>query len=224
MKIRGYRIESAEIEGKLVNHEAINEAAVIARENEEGNKFLCAFYVKAEGTGKTAGLDVSSLREFLSADLPDYMIPSYFIPLEQIPLTPNKKIDRKALLKYDIVRPQGSAKYLAPQTELEERIADCWKKVLQLDQVGIHDNFFDLGGSSMEIIQLANELKPVLGTDITVVSLFRHLTIGSFARYLVEQTSAAQPSPRAAHNQEALRRAKNIFKNTVKKTLGGRHV
>jgi aryl carrier-like protein len=224
VKIRGYRIESAEIEGRLVNHEGINETVVIARENEEGNKFLCAFYVKAEGTEKTADLDVSSLREFLSADLPDYMIPSYFIPLEQIPLTPNKKIDRKALLKYDIVRPQGSAKYLAPQTELEERIADCWKKVLQLDQVGIHDNFFDLGGSSMEIIQLANELKPVLGTDITVVSLFRHLTIGSFARYLMEQTSAAQPSPRAAHNQESQRRAKNIFKNTVKKTLRGRHV
>jgi len=225
VKIRGFRIELEEIENRLMRHEAITEAVVIAKEGENKDKFLCAYYVpnKVNNGNQNQEIHVSELREFLSVELPDYMIPSYFVPLEQIPLTPNRKIDKKVLSKYDEIQPQVGTAFLAPQTDMEKKISQCWMEVLKRDKVGIHDNFFELGGNSLNIIQLNTELKRVLDKDIPVVSLYKNLTVSSFARYLREEESkAVLYGKESKQNQqvESLRRAKKLFKNTIKKTIG----
>jgi polyketide synthase PksJ len=217
VKIRGYRIEPEEIEGRLMSHEAVKEAVVIARKNETNDKFLCAYYVPVNNHGD---LHVPGLREFLSVELPDYMIPSYFVPLKRIPLTPNKKIDRKALPDHDGTRPPVGTAYLAPQTDLERKIAGCWMNVLKVDRVGIHDKFFDLGGNSLNIIRLNNQLKEALGKDIPVVSMFQHLTIASFARFIMEKESQVLLTGEKSRHQkeEALPLAKKRFQDTLKRT------
>lgn len=225
VKIRGYRIELEEIENRLMLHEAITEAVVIAKEGENKDKFLCAYYIpnKINNVNQNQELHVSELREFLSVELPDYMIPSYFIPLKQIPLTPNRKIDKKALSKHDEIQPQVGTAFLAPQTDMEKRISQCWIEVLKRDKIGIHDNFFELGGNSLNIIQLNTELKKILNKDLPVVSLYRHLTVSSFARYLREQENKALPGT-ADQDQKnkVLSHKKELFKATIKKTIRGR--
>jgi amino acid adenylation domain-containing protein len=228
VKIRGFRIELEEIENRLMRHQAITEAVVIAKEGENKDKFLCAYYVpiKRNNVNRSQEIPVSELREFLSVELPDYMIPSYFVPLEQMPLTPNRKIDKKALSKLDDIQSQVGTAFLAPQTDMEKTISQCWMEVLKRDKVGIHDNFFELGGNSMNIIQLNTELKRILAKDIPVVALYRHLTISSFARYLREEESkAVLYGKESKKNQqvESLHRAKNLFKNTIKKTIGAKN-
>jgi len=225
VKIRGFRIELEEIENRLMRHEAITEAVVIAKEGENEDKFLCAYYIpnKRNNNNQNQEIPVSELREFLSVELPDYMIPSYFVPLEQIPLTPNRKIDKKALSKLDEIQSQVGTAFLAPQTDMEKRITQCWMEVLKRDKIGIHDNFFELGGNSLNIIQLNTELKRILDKDIPVVALYRHLTVSSFARYLREEGSkAGLYGKESLQNQQAesLHRAKKLFKNTIKSTLG----
>jgi amino acid adenylation domain-containing protein len=228
VKIRGFRIELEEIENRLMRHEAISEAVVIAKESENKDKYLCAYYVpnKRNNVNQNQEIPVSELREFLSVELPDYMIPSYFVPLELMPLTPNRKIDKKALSKLDDIQSQVGTAFLAPQTDMEKTISQCWMEVLNRDKVGIHDNFFELGGNSMNIIQLNTELKRTLDKDIPVVALYKHLTISSFARYLREEESnALLYGKESKQNQqvESLHRAKNLFKNTIKKTIGAKN-
>ena len=225
VKIRGFRIELEEIENRLMRHEAITEAVVIAKEGENKVKYLSAYYVpkKCNNVNQNQEIPLSELREFLSVELPDYMIPSYFVPLAQMPLTPNRKIDKKALSRYDEIQSQAGTAFLAPQTDMEKRISQCWMEVLKRDKVGIHDNFFELGGNSLNIIQLNTELKRILDKDIPVVSLYKHLTISSFARYLREEESkAVLYGKESEQNQqvESLHRAKKLFKNTIKKTIG----
>jgi fengycin family lipopeptide synthetase D len=208
-----------------MRHEAITEAVVIDKEGENKDKFLCAYYVpkKNNNVNQNQELHVSELREFLLVELPDYMIPSYFVPLEQIPLTPNRKIDKNALSKHDEIQLQVGTAFLAPQTDMEKRISQCWREVLKRDKIGIHDNFFELGGNSLNIIQLNTQLKRILDKDIPVVSLYRNLTVSSFARYLREEESkAVLYGKESKQNQQAqsLHRAKKLFKNTIKKTLG----
>ena len=185
VKIRGYRIELAEIESRLVKHDGVEEAVVVDRQEPDGNRRLVAFIVGTAKGALTAAPAAAELREYLAHSLPDYMIPDYFVPLTQIPLTLNKKIDRRALREYEGLVPQVRAEYLETQTGLEKRIADCWMKVLGLERVGVHDNFFELGGNSFNIIQLNRLLKETLDRDIPVVSMYTHLTIDSFARYLM---------------------------------------
>jgi amino acid adenylation domain-containing protein len=223
VKIRGYRIELTEIENRLMRHRGVNEAVAITREAEAGDKHLYAFYVPLKEKERTIELDPSVLREFLSAELPDYMIPSYFVPLERFPLTPSKKIDRKALLTYDGSRPQVKSAYLGPQTGLEKKVADCWIKVLKIDNVGLYDNFFEVGGNSFNIIQLNIELKNALGRDIPVVSLYRYLTISSFTRYLDEEESKLSPEAGPKQRIESLQRARTLFDSAVKNTMRARN-
>ncbi|MCP5108056.1 MAG: AMP-binding protein, partial [bacterium] len=218
VKIRGFRIELGEIENRLISHEAVKETAVITREDEKGNYFLCAYYVPINSGEE---LQVPALREFLSRELPGYMIPSYFVSLESMPLTGSNKIDRKALPEPEGLRAQVGTAYLVPQTELEKKIAETWMKVLNIDKVGIHDNFFELGGNSLKIVQLNMQLKEDLGKDIPVVLMYRHLTVSSFAHYLMEKEREAVSSvegKRRNQSEEALSRAKNLFKHAVKKT------
>ncbi|QUI24146.1 amino acid adenylation domain-containing protein [Vallitalea pronyensis] len=151
VKIRGYRIELGEIEAQLLKHKAIKEALVVAKEDESSNKYLCGYIVTKRE------LKVQEIRKHLAKELPDYMVPSIYIMLEKMPLTANKKIDRKALPEPDGNSNTGAA-YVAPRNKTEERLADIWQEVLGLEKVGIKDNFFEVGGDSIKAIQIASRL------------------------------------------------------------------
>ncbi|MBU3178941.1 hypothetical protein KPL47_21770, partial [Clostridium estertheticum] len=170
VKIRGFRIELGEVESNLLKIERVKEVVVLDKEEEEGSKYLCAYYVGEKE------YSVGELREELKKSLPDYMIPLYFIKLENMPLTPNGKIDRKALPE-----PEGKvntgAEYEAPRNELEEKLVEIWEEVLGVSNVGISDNFFELGGHSIKLVNLAVKISKKLAVNITVEELFTNPTI-----------------------------------------------
>ncbi|ALP37431.1 hypothetical protein ASL14_15810 [Paenibacillus sp. IHB B 3084] len=191
-KIRGYRIETGEIESQLLRVEGVREAVVLVRSDANGQKALCAYYTPDTG----AELAVNDLRSALAQELPGYMIPSYFVELERLPLTPNGKIDRKAL-----PAPEGEAgsgtEYVAPRNELETKLAAIWQEVLGLaKEIGVHDNFFDIGGHSLRATTLVSKIHKELNVDLPLRDVFRHSTIESMAAAisrLDEQTFVAIP-------------------------------
>ncbi len=182
VKIRGFRIELDEIEEQLTAHEKIKESVVTAGEHPSGEKFLCAYYIPT--TGIDGGPDIAELRRFLGKSLPGYMIPSYFMPLETFPLTPNGKIDKKALRKVGDARPALGTVFAAPTSGKEKQVAEAWKEVLQVEKIGVDDNFFELGGNSLNIIQLNNLLNETLNEEIEVVTMFTYPTIRSFITHI----------------------------------------
>ncbi|MFC9774498.1 amino acid adenylation domain-containing protein [Paenibacillus chitinolyticus] len=174
-KIRGYRIETGEVESQLLQADGVREAVVLVREDGGGQKALCAYFT-ADGE-----LAVSSLRSALAQELPGYMIPSYFIRLERIPLTPNGKVDRKALPAPE-AGVDGGAEYIAPRTPLEEKLAAIWQDVLGLQkEIGIRDNFFDLGGHSLRATTLVGKVHKELNVDLPLRDVFRHSTVEEMA-------------------------------------------
>jgi tyrocidine synthetase III len=167
VKIRGYRIELKEIEVTLLKHEEIEEGAVIV--GGEAESFIVAYYVSNNDLSE-------SLREFILGTLPSYMLPSYFVRMEQLPLTSNGKLDRERLPD-----PEGSntsgIKYAQPVTELQERLVDIWQNILGAEKIGIHDNFFDLGGHSLKAIRVVSDIYKMLNIKIELSSLFTCPTI-----------------------------------------------
>jgi tyrocidine synthetase-3 len=180
VKIRGFRIEPGEIERRLMSHPRVKNVVVIPKEETNSEKNLCA-YVVPDGE-----FNVLEMREFLSGMLPNYMIPAYFYQVEEIPLTANGKVDRKKLAAYESNLETG-IEYIAPNTDLEKKIADIWRDILKLDKVGVMDDFFLIGGNSLKVILLFRRLKEELNLDISVVSLFDHASIGSLINYLSEK-------------------------------------
>ncbi|UCH98508.1 MAG: amino acid adenylation domain-containing protein, partial [Candidatus Aminicenantes bacterium] len=168
VKIRGFRIELGEIESQLLAHEKIKEAVVIAREDSSSNKCLCAYIVLMHG--ESIVIDQTEFRGYLTNRLPDYMVPSFFVHLDKIPLTPNGKIDRKALPAPEI---KAGDNYEPPRSELEERLVEIWQEVLGVEQVGINDNFFQLGGHSLKAIQIVSLFEKE-GIRMNVGDLFRY--------------------------------------------------
>ncbi|RTZ29485.1 amino acid adenylation domain-containing protein, partial [Paenibacillus polymyxa] len=166
VKIRGFRIELGEIEAQLLKHVSIKEAVVIAREDQKGNKYLCA-YVAGENE-----LTIAELRGHLLKDLPDYMIPSYFMQLKKLPLTPNGKIDRKALPELDGNIDAG-IEYVAPLGEVEEKLAGLWQDILSIDKVGRNDNFFELGGHSLRAANLIARIHKEFNVNIPLKEIFK---------------------------------------------------
>ncbi|MCG7410875.1 non-ribosomal peptide synthase/polyketide synthase, partial [Paenibacillus sp. ACRRX] len=173
VKIRGYRIEIGEIETQLLKQAHVREAVVIAREDHEGPKELCAYYVADNE------LTVHELREALAEDLPAYMIPSYFVRMDRLPLTPNGKVDRKGL-----PAPEGEAhtgsEYVAPRTEAEHTLVNVWQTVLGAQRVSVLDHFFALGGDSIKSIQVASRLQQA-GYKLEIRDLFKYPTIAQLA-------------------------------------------
>jgi len=205
VKIRGYRIELGEIETRLLEHEVVREAVVVAREESGGEKRLVAYYtVGARGSGREAeGVSAEQLRGYLKESLPDYMVPAALVELEQMPLTPNGKIDRKLLPKPEgVLRRQGLT-YVSARNELENQVAEVWQRLLQLDRVGIHDNFFDLGGHSLLLARVHAELQQVLSRKLSIVDLFRHPTIADFAEFLSQGASDSVMTEAVAEKLEA---------------------
>jgi amino acid adenylation domain-containing protein len=172
IKIRGFRIELREIEARLLEHEAVREAVVVAREERPGDRRLVAYYTSAEQA--EGGVGAEALRAHLSAKLPEYMVPAAYVRLESLPLTPNGKLDRKGLPE-----PETGAyvmrEYEAPVGEVEETLAALWEELLKLERVGRHDNFFELGGHSLLILRVVNLLAQT-GLRILVTDLFEYPT------------------------------------------------
>ena len=130
---------------------------------------------------------LSDLRAHLKQKLPEYMLPSAFVLLESLPLTPNGKVNRQALPSPDGASRDSKAVFVAPRTDIEQTIADVWKQALQLDKVGIHDNFFDLGGHSLLMAQVRSKLRGLLSKDLSIIEMFRYPTIGSYAKFLTQE-------------------------------------
>ncbi|UCH92900.1 MAG: amino acid adenylation domain-containing protein, partial [Candidatus Aminicenantes bacterium] len=185
VKIRGYRIELQEIEHHLITHDDIKEAVVINKEEKNENKYLCAYLVSTEGKkNREFTFTVAELRKYLSGKLPDYMIPTHFIEINEIPLTPNGKINVKALYEY---HPGGNIEtgtpYVAPTNEVEKKLVRIFEENLIKNRIGIHDNFFELGGDSVKGITLVNRFKEILGEIVHITVIFDSPTVAELAVY-----------------------------------------
>jgi non-ribosomal peptide synthase protein (TIGR01720 family) len=180
IKIRGFRIEIGDVEGQLMLHENIKETVIIAREDNEGNKYLCS-YIVAERK-----LSTRELRDYLSKKLPDYMVPSFFLQLEKMPLTPTEKIDKKAL-----PIPNGSVnigvEYVAPRNSLDFEIQKIWQEIFGIKKIGINDSFFELGGHSFKAMIFLNKLSAIVGKVIPVKTVFNLPTISQLSNYLINE-------------------------------------
>ena len=194
VKIRGFRVEPGEIEAVLSQHPAVQEAAIVVREDVPGSKRLVAYVVLNQATARV----ISELQHFVKQQLPKYMVPSAFVLLDALPLTPNGKIDRKALPAPDTTRHEGEGAYVAPQTPIEEMLAGIWADVLAVKQVSIHDNFFDLGGHSLLATQLISRLRDTFCVEFPLRGLFESPTVASLSERLeallrTEQRIVAPP-------------------------------
>jgi amino acid adenylation domain-containing protein len=179
VKIRGFRIELGEIEAVLKQHPSIKDVVVTAREDVPGDRRLVAYIVfQPESENNT--LFVEDLRNYLKDKLPHYMIPAAFVYLDDLPLMPNGKVNRKALPAPDLTRPHLEKAYVAPRNEVEETLAKIWADILGIDRVGIHDNYFDLGGASIQSLQLIAKANEV-GFHLTPEMLFEHQTVAELA-------------------------------------------
>src|SRR5205085_4881251 len=186
VKIRGFRIELGEVESSLLDHPEVADAVVVAREDEPGRKRLVAYLVPAAGAQLPTTAD---LRAFLAQTLPDYMVPSAFVVLEELPLSPNGKLDRKALPAPD----PGSAHaggYVAPRTDAEWALAGIWSEVLGVAQVGVEDNFFELGGDSILSIRVISRLRAAFRVELSPRTLFTTPTVAGLAAALAADARA----------------------------------
>ncbi len=211
VKIRGFRIELGEIETLLEQHPQVRETVVVAREDTPNDCRLVAYLVNHEN----ATPSVNELRGFLKEKLPEYMLPSAFVVLDALPLTPNGKVNRRALPVPENLRPELTKAFQPPQSEMEQQIAKLWQDVLHLDKVGIHDNFFDLGGHSLLMLQVNHKLRTILQRDISVVTLFQNPTIYRLAQDLsktIEDKSIFEPMrDRVQKQMEARQKQKQFF-------------
>jgi amino acid adenylation domain-containing protein len=220
VKIRGFRIELGEIENRLLTHPGVAEAVVVAKRIGRGGSeaYLCAYIVPGHQGGQQP--DPALLKEFLSGTLPDYMVPSHIVALEQMPLTSSGKVDRKKLSNLKDSRPSTRTAYVAPGSHMETLIADTWKEVLGLEEVGIHDNFFDLGGNSFDIINVNTRLQEALGREFPVVKMFKYPTVGTLAHYLTRGESGEFSREKEEQIVKKMDKGKNRLKERTRRRKG----
>ena len=176
VKIRGFRIELGEVEAVLAGHAGVRESVVVARSDVAGGDQRLVAYIVPQGPAPS----LDDLRSYLRAKLPDYMVPSAFVVLERLPVTSNGKLDRRALPAPDFNQTSAVA-YVAPRTEAEKLLADIWAQVLEVDRVGLHDNFFDLGGHSLLATQAISRIRKAFGVEPALASLFQAPTVAEFS-------------------------------------------
>ncbi|UVW21024.1 non-ribosomal peptide synthetase DhbF [Bacillus subtilis] len=194
IKIRGFRIELGEIDAVLANHPHIEQAAVVVREDQPGDKRLAA-YVVAD-----TAIDTAELRRYMGASLPDYMVPAAFVEMDELPLTPNGKLDRKALPAPDF---STSVSDRAPRTPQEEILCDLFAEVLGLARVGIDDSFFELGGHSLLAARLMSRIREVMGAELGIAKLFDEPTVAGLAAHL-DLAQSARPALQRAERPEKI--------------------
>ncbi|NET89190.1 MAG: amino acid adenylation domain-containing protein, partial [Kamptonema sp. SIO1D9] len=220
VKIRGFRIELGEIETALIAHPEIEDAVVIAGEDKSGEKRLWAYVVSHPRSDDIPNQKqvptTSELRNFLKEKLPEYMLPSAFVMLEAMPLTPNGKVDRRALPAPE-GRPELEEAYVKPQTEAEQIIAAVWQEILQLEKVGINDNFFSLGGHSLLLVKIQAKLNEIFEQKLSVIDIFKYPTIETLAEYISQKHQGTNPAfrqiqGRASQQKEAIKKQKEAIK------------
>lgn len=190
VKVRGYRIELGEVEVAMEKHPAIEQAVASVREDRPGLKRLVGYYVAKQE------VSVNELRKHLASLLPDYMVPSAFVAVKELPRTPSGKIDRKALPAPDVKRPELDVAFAAPQSTVQKTLANVWADLLGIDRVGIDDNFFDLGGNSLLSIQCVAQLEGH-GLKLPIVKLYQHPTVRACAAFLEDDANAVSPAEMA---------------------------
>lgn len=198
IKIRGFRIELGEIEHHLLKHDAVKEACVLARQERQREKFLAAYVAFEPGVEA----EEVNLRGYLAEELPDYMIPAYFITVAALPYTSSGKIDRRALPEPsagDIVR---SGSYVAPQTEQEKQLTAIWRDILAIDSIGVQDNFFELGGDSILANRVVVKIRDEMEADISLRDFFQHPTIASLGKRMPEKPRTVDRIPRVSRDRK----------------------
>ncbi|RKH45833.1 non-ribosomal peptide synthetase/MFS transporter [Corallococcus sicarius] len=188
VKIRGYRIETGEIEALIQAHAGVRDAVVLLREDTPGDKRLVAYLVLAEGEATTPDTVIAGVRGGLRAALPDYMVPGAFVVIPALPLNPNGKLDRFALPAPSAERATSSEPRVAPRNDLEASIAAVWASVLGVTEVGIDENFFELGGESFKAVRAVRGI----GRDVSVMDLFRFPTVRKLAEHLSRGSTEKQ--------------------------------
>jgi amino acid adenylation domain-containing protein len=175
VKVRGFRVELGEVQRAIKAHAGVCDAVVVARSDDGGDKSLIAYVVADDS------VSLSALRNELKQRLPEYMVPAGFVPLDEIPLTPNGKVDQKALPRVDRATLQLDEDFSAPRTAIEEVVAGIWAGVLNLEQAGASDNFFELGGHSLLATKAISQIKQAFKLDVPLRALFESPTVREFA-------------------------------------------
>jgi amino acid adenylation domain-containing protein len=208
VKIMGFRIELGEIENQLLKHEQVKEAVVMSRETPKGRKYLCAYVTPYSPDSIPTH---TQLRDFLMRLLPDYMVPPYFLVLDRIPLTPNGKIDRKQLPQPDDI---ANVEYVAPKNELEKNLVEIWQHELKLEQVGINDNYFNIGGDSIKSVKLINIINKKLNIHLKIADLYANNTIVGLAELIKEKEN--EVSTANAEYEKALGKLEEMKNKYIK--------
>jgi acyl carrier protein len=189
VKVRGYRIELGEVEAVLSRQQAVQECAVALREEAAGEKRLIGYVVTEDTT------DLDHLREQLRGQLPDYMVPSVLVKIADLPRLPNGKVNRRALAALEVTRTESQRLFVAPRTPLEEELAAIWQQLLKVEQVGVYDNFFNLGGHSLLLTQLVSRIRSAFRIDLQLRELFSAPTLEENVKLIalkqIEQEDAA---------------------------------
>ncbi|MEI6412400.1 MAG: amino acid adenylation domain-containing protein, partial [Bacteroidota bacterium] len=178
LKVRGYRIEAGEIEQALLEHPSVQSCVVVGYAFEQGKELVAYFVLKSETTLP----DATILRSFLGNTLPDYMIPSYFVELESLPMTSSGKVDRKALPAPHMAQLASGTVYVAPRNAIENQLVEIWQQVLGREQIGVEDNFFSLGGHSLRAIRVVSLIRQAFSVEMRLSEIFTHPTIAGLAK------------------------------------------
>lgn len=205
VKIRGHRIELGEIERALLSHADIKESAVVVRTNSRKENEIAAFIVAARD------LTVPELREYLRAKLPQFMVPENYIQLPALPLSKNGKIDKGMLRNFRYSNLGTGSEFSVPTTEVEKSLIQIWKRTLEREEIGVHDNFFDLGGNSLKLLKVVEQINKDLGTDLPVVKLFQFPTVTTLAKFM----SADKAEPGHEESEDLRSRSVKIMEQTL---------
>jgi len=180
VKVRGYRIELGEVDSRVRDYSKIRDCVTIVSDRTHGSRELICYFVGEAGEN----IEIEDLKKFLREKLPEFMIPAVFIKLDALPLSSNGKVDRKSLPSPDGMRPNLKTEYSAPRDNMEQRLAEIWAEALGLESVGVHDNFFDLGGHSLLIARVHHKLQTIFEAKITITEMFKYPTIRSLSDFL----------------------------------------
>lgn len=219
VKIRGFRIELGEIEAVLTQHSEVDQAVVVVHEDQPGNKRLVAYVILRKALNSTENSTENlthEIRIYLRRQIPEYMVPATLMILSALPLTPNGKVDRRALPKPDQV--MHSLALNMPQTQVEKLIADVWQKIILIEKVGLDDNFFDIGGNSLRLVQVWRKLQITFTQKISMVEMFQHPTVRGLGQLLSQKVSQTLDTTKSEGERAKLRNSSQGFINQRKNT------
>ncbi|QQP77975.1 amino acid adenylation domain-containing protein [Bacillus sp. TK-2] len=199
VKIRGFRIELGEIESQLLKHKEVKEAVVIAREDNNNHQYLCAYFTSETSKGETR---VQEIRKFLTKELPEYMIPAFFVQLDKLPLTTNGKVDRKALPSPDGSSVAGVVEYEAPRNTVEEKLVSIWQDILDIENIGIQHNFFEIGGHSLKATTMVSRIHKELMVEIPLGQIFQVPTIKEIGEFINSTKESVYASIKKVEEQD----------------------